>query len=151
MMRLSVLLIGLLAATASAAQDWTEQELEALRAKFILLDINGDDIITIQDMADERIRQFENIDFNGDGRILIGEFIGFRAPGADKYLTRRELELRKYTFYKWDFNLDRSLDKEEFLFQTQLSFNNLDADRSGEVDFAEFSRLPATRRLRAGR
>ncbi|MEM6491359.1 MAG: hypothetical protein AAF684_05565 [Pseudomonadota bacterium] len=138
-------------AGAAAAQDWTPEELEELRARFILLDLDGDEQVRFEDMAQERLRQFDAFDENGDGAVAIGEFMGFRAPGADRYLTRRQFELRRYTFYKTDFDLDRSLSDEEFLFDARKNFNNLDADRDGIVTFTEFSRLPIPRANNAAR
>lgn len=145
--RFRLLIVGLLASAASsaAAQEWTEGELSDLRAKFILLDIDGDEQVTFLDMAQERLRQFNRIDDNNDKFVSIGEWMGYRAPGAEKYLTRREYELRRWSFYKTDFDLDRRLSNEEFVFETRKSFNNLDVNRDGIVTFEEFARLPLPR------
>lgn len=102
-------------------------------------------------MAQETLRQFNRIDENNDDLIAIGEFLGYRGPGAERYLTRRQLELRKYTFYKKDFDLDRRLSREEYVFEARKNFNNLDADRDAVVSFAEFSRLPTARANNAAR
>jgi len=127
------------------------EERDELRARFILLDLDGDERVTFDDMAAEKLRQFDLYDANNDNAIAIGEFLGYRGPGADRYLTRRQLELRRYTFYKTDCDLDRRLSDEEFVFEARKNFNNLDANRDGVVTFAEFSVLPKARANNAAR
>lgn len=140
------LLIALAAAAApAAAQEWSEAELSDLRAKFVLLDIDGDERVTFEDMAQERLKQFRAYDQNGDGFVAIGEWMGFRGPGAERYLTRREYEIRRWTFYKTDFDLDRRLSDEEFVFDARKAFNSLDANRDDIVTFEEYARLPLPR------
>jgi len=149
-LRLLIACAALTAANA-AAQNWTPDELEELRTRYALLDLDNDDQVTFDDMTEETLRQFNQIDVNNDDLIAIGEFLGYRGPGADRYLTRRQIELRRYTFYKKDFDLDRRLSREEYVFEARKNFNNLDADRDNVVTFAEFSRLPKARATNAAR
>lgn len=140
---LSVVLV--LAASGAQAQEWNAAELSDLRANFILLDIDGDEQVRFEDMAAEQLRKFRARDENNDGFVAIGEWMGYRAPGAARYLTRRQFELRRWSFYKSDFDLDRQLSDEEFLFEARKHFNSLDANRDGVVLFEEFARLPHAR------
>ncbi|MBL8669830.1 MAG: EF-hand domain-containing protein [Alphaproteobacteria bacterium] len=130
---------------AAAQRDWTAQELETLRTQFDSLDRDRSGDVTALEWTEPTRKLFKRLDKNKNGFVEEGEFMAWRAPSADVYMTAPAFGARRQVFYQTDFDLDRRLHLEEFLFQAMLAFRNRDTDRDGRVTFEEFSRLPLGR------
>jgi len=141
-----VLLAFPLKSEGKEAENWTEAELAKLKENFARLDKDKNQWISIQEMAKLEEEKFNAIDANKDGLLTISEFMGYRAPGANRYLTSANYSLRKSSFYRMDFDLDKKLSLEEFYFSVNKKFFSVDRNNDGKITFEEFSRLPLTRR-----
>ena len=131
---------------AEAERPWTPQEKAQLELKFRQLDKNQDLELSREEMILTQKENFLIIDADGDGFITLSEFMGYRKPGAGRYLDRRRFELRRWSFYRLDFNLDRRLSEEEYSFHALGAFRSMDSDGNSKISFQEFSRLPMKRR-----
>lgn len=131
---------------AKDPENWSDAELAKLKENFQSVDTDKNGIISIQELAAIQEGKFKSMDKNGDGFLTIGEFVGFRGPTAGRYLTATEYKRRQWSFYRLDFDLDRKVNIEEFLYSVNQQFFNLDRDNNGKVTFEEFTRLPLTRR-----
>lgn len=113
-----------------------DQKPEALIAE---LDTDGSGALSAAEWTEPTRVSFRKLDKNKDKFVAEGEFMGWRAPGADKYMTASAFARRRKLFSQADFDLDRRLSEEEFLFQAFLGFKNLDRNRDNQLSLDELS------------
>lgn len=117
---LPALVLALPAAEARAAEG---SRIEAARAAFAILDMDGDRKVTFKEFAYRKMEAFSVPDRNEDG-----------------YLTEDEVLLTPEQFDQADRDGDGAIRLLEFIDSRYGQFEIYDADRNGKVDLQEFTR-----------
>lgn len=117
---LPALVLALPAAEARAAEG---SRIEAARAAFAILDMDGDRKVTFKEFAYRKMDAFSSVDGNKDG-----------------YLEEGEVMLAPEQFASADQDGDGHIRLLEFIDSRYGRFDIYDADTDGTVDLEEFTR-----------
>jgi len=99
-------------------------------ALFDLLDVDGDDTVSLTEALRVPERMFARLDTNSDGFVSQEEFAAEGGSHAERLMARR--------FDRLDADNDLKLSRDEYEAQARSHFDVADADNDGKVTRAEF-------------
>lgn len=111
---------------------------QRLGALFDLLDVDGDDAVSLAEGLRVPQRAFARLDTNGDGFVDEDEFGAARDERDGRFLARR--------FDRLDANNDDKVSGAEYEVRVRGHFDVADADNDGKVTRAEFDEAMSTAR-----
>ncbi len=100
-------------------------------------DLDGDGVITREELKKARQQRFAGMDADKDGKVSIAEL----DAAIMKRLERRKVRMRYRLLGRLDANGDGVIGKDEFMRVGMPLFNRLDADGDGKVTRQEMARM----------
>jgi Ca2+-binding EF-hand superfamily protein len=99
-------------------------------------DLNGDGVVTVSELLEQRQAKFKKMDLNGDGYVTEAETAELKAK-MDAKREKMRNEKAKAHFAKADSNGDGMISAAEFTSKSEERIKLMDADGNGEISRQE--------------
>lgn len=117
-------------------------------ARMAEMDVNGDGVISLDEIQSRETEQFANVDANNDGQVDAAEMVAFQEARRAEQMRERESRRVARMIEHLDADGDGSLSVEEFTSRPREMFARLDTDGDGQISAEEREAMREARRER---